>query len=114
MGTTYQAQVEVFFPANKEAETVDIWQSVSRWELQKDYEFSMQFSKIEEEGWPDDHSPIIGERREEFLESRRCADGVLFACLEYDEEWDWFAELRNHVISLIQRGYKVRVLTWDE
>jgi hypothetical protein len=113
MGTTYQAQVEVFFPADKEAETVDIWQSVSRWELQKDYEFSMAYGQIAEEGWPTDHSRIIGER-EEFLEGRRWTEGVLFACLEYDAEWDWFAELRTHVTSLIQRGYKVRVLTWDE
>lgn len=120
MGITYQAHVEVFFAASAAARSVDQWQEISRWELQKDYGFSIAWSAVAQEGWPNDHAPIIGRDVSDsgdayqYYEGRRWADGEYFRVLNYEDEFDWFCELRSHVLSLLGRGYKVRVLTWDE
>lgn len=126
MGTTYQAQVEVFF--EKTDYHGDMWQAVSRWELQKDYDFAMAWGEVADDGWPKverfrwppEYPLIIGEGLEDrklggdAYEQKKCGDGVLLALLEVPDPGPWFLELREHVRRLIAAGYKVRVLTWGE
>jgi hypothetical protein len=123
MGTTFQAQVEVFFPATPECQGrfghPAFWQGVSRWELQKDYEFSMAWTTVAKRGWPINHSNIIGAQESGKLlallfEGKYWGDGQTLGTLSFEDEGVWFCELRSHVLSLIGRGYEVRVLTWDE
>ena len=120
MGTTYQAQVEVWREPIPKYDVPAQWQGISYWELQKDYGFSMAWSAVASEGWPDDHSRLLCGTAEEhardyvFYEGRRWADGEFFKLLSYEDEWMPFQELRSHVLSLVGRGLKVRVFTWDE
>jgi hypothetical protein len=112
MGTTYQAQVEVFF------ESQDCWQEVSRWEFQKDYAFSIAWSEVAERGWPNDVC-LIGDDLPDAkygydLDLKRWGSGELFASLEPTDCFAWFIEAREHVKRLLTQQYKVRVLTWGE
>lgn len=115
MGTTYQAQIEVFFPKTEHSH--DFWQSVSRWEFQKDYAFSRFWSAVSERGWPNDVF-LIGEGLPDpkyyDLDEKRWGDGELFALLEPEQCFAWFVEAREHVKRLLAQKYKVRVLTWEE
>jgi hypothetical protein len=115
MGTTYQAQVEVFFAANEHRR--DAWQAVSRWEFQKDYAFSFAWSEVAERGWPNDVC-LIGDDLPDpkygyDLDLKQWGDGELFALLEPKGCFAWFLEAREHVKRLLAQ-YKVRVLTWGE
>ena len=119
MGTTYHAHVETFVDARPEWGTVDRWEGLSLWELGKDYGFSAAWSEVCTDGWPPDHAPIVGASAQEhsnkylYYEGRRWGDGELFRLVNYEDESPWFCELRSHVLSLVGRGFKVRVLTWD-
>jgi hypothetical protein len=116
MGSSYQAQVEVFCAAN--AYRGDVWQAVSRWELGKDYSAAGAWMAVAEKGWPldvcligasDPPDPKWGYD----LESKYHVSGKVFALLEPEGASPWFIELREHVTRLLA-GYRVRVLTWGE
>lgn len=115
MGTTYQAQVEVFFPATEDQ--YQSWQPISRWELQKDYAFARAWFEVSERGWPQDICLIGADTDPKYgydVDLKAWGDGELFALLEPEEAWPWFVELREHVKRLLAQKYKVRVLTWGE
>jgi hypothetical protein len=116
MGITYQAQIDIFRPATKLHS--DLWQPVSRWELQKDYAFSKGWFEISKRGWPNDVY-LIGEGPPDpeygyDLDSKTWGEGELFILLEPAESFTWFFEAREHVKRLLHKGYKVRVLIWQE
>lgn len=114
MGTNFCAQVEVFNPATEYSR--DSWQSVSRWELQKDYSFSLASNGFTWTSWGDDVC-LIGDLDAEDVDSierKRCFSGEVFALIEPENCFVWFIEAREHVKRLIGAGYRVRVLTWAE
>jgi len=127
MGTTYQAQVEVFFPASEHH--VDMWQAVSRWELQKDYSFSMALDGVSQEGWPrakrgerpgSEDVLLIGERPHpkygyDLVEGKRWIEGELFAELDTSDCFSWARLLVEHVRSLVKlHPNATRVVVWSE
>lgn len=109
MGTTYQAQVEVEAILTAGS---SLWQSISRWELQKDYYFAAAWAAVSDEGWPIDYAPE-GKYASD-VEQKRHGSGSLLHHVYYQREWPWFLELKAHVQSLIARGYNVRIITWGE
>lgn len=119
MGTTYRAQVEVFFESTPFIN--ELWEAVSRWELGKDYSFSAAWFKVAERGLPKDFE-MIGERPHPKygydLDQVATGTGETLAELEPDYHGVvpsiWFIGLRNHVRELISAGYRVRVITWGQ
>lgn len=117
MGTTYQAQVEVWFDALPQYSMIGQWQEVSRWELQKDYTFGMAWDDASEDGWPEDVNLIGEPPRGKWpydFDRKRHGDGAMLLLLELEKPSSWVLGLQTHVRDLIAQGYKTRVLTWGE
>lgn len=116
MGVTYQAQVEVYFGPT-EIKAQGSWQSVCRWELQKDYMFSITINNHSAKGWPKDCDLIIGEEysnnwQDEFGGKRQIT-GKTFRNLDSSEWFQWAIHLQKFVRELGDEQ-AVRVLIWQE
>lgn len=115
MGTTFEAQIEVYYDRNSQLPAH--WQPLSRWELQKDYNFAIAWTNVSEQGWPKD-AAIIGASSADhadgydLYDQKRCGGGEYLELIKPELNFVWSLELCEHVAGLIRRGFRVRVLTW--